>query len=145
MSPSFSLRTTEWVSTQACMKITLHEEMHVRMLTHLTNPEKKWQTMHRLSNDVLNCCFKLRSKGRKWIFVLLTPEYWLLAQSHNAICFGGLFALKQCIFCSLKHDTVPRVNNLYCFYVKNPPKQITLWVCASSQLENMWFLFVFMR
>ena len=34
---------------------------------------------------------------------------------------GGLFALKQWISSSLKHDTVPRVNNLYCFYVKIPP------------------------
>ena len=50
----------------------------------------------------------------------ITMEYLnsLLAQYHNAICFGGLFALKQWIFCSLKHDTVPRVKNLYCFYVK---------------------------
>jgi len=27
-----------------------------------------------------------------------------------SIHFGGLFALKQWIFSSLKHDTVPRVN-----------------------------------
>ena len=27
--------------------------------------------------------------------------------------FGGFFALKQWISSSLKHDTVPRVNNLY--------------------------------
>ena len=26
------------------------------------------------------------------------------------------------ISCSLKHDTVPRVINFYCFHVKNPPK-----------------------
>ena len=65
----------------------------------------------------------------------------LLAQYHNAICFGGLFALKQWIFCSLKHDTVPRVKNLHCFYVKNSPKQIALWVCASSEWgEHGYFL-----
>ena len=29
---------------------------------------------------------------------------------------------------SLKHDTVPRVNNLHCFYIKNPPKRIA-WSC----------------
>ena len=46
----------------------------------------------------------------------------LLAQSHKAIFFGGLFAFKQWISSSLKHDTVPRVSNLYCFCVKNPPK-----------------------
>ena len=46
----------------------------------------------------------------------------LLAQSHKAIFFGALFAFKQWISSSLKHDTVPRVRNLYCFYVKNPPK-----------------------
>ena len=40
-------------------------------------------------------------------------------QSHNAVLFGGLFTLKQWIISSLKHDTVPRVNKLYCFYVKN--------------------------
>ena len=26
------------------------------------------------------------------------------------------------ISCSLKHDTVPRVINFYCFHVKNPPQ-----------------------
>ena len=34
----------------------------------------------------------------------------------------GLFALKQWISSSLKHD--PRENN---FYVNNPPKRIALW------------------
>ena len=34
--------------------------------------------------------------------------------------FGWLSALIQWIFSSLKHDTVPRVNNLHFFYVKNP-------------------------
>ena len=42
-------------------------------------------------------------------------------QSHNTVHSGGLFALKQWISSSLKHDTVPRVINLYCFYVKTPP------------------------
>ena len=41
-------------------------------------------------------------------------------QSHNTVLFGGLFTLKQWIISTLKHDTVPRVNKLYCFYVKNP-------------------------
>ena len=43
-----------------------------------------------------------------------------LHKSHNTVHLGGLFALKQWIPCSLKHDTVPRVNKLYRFYVKNP-------------------------
>ena len=54
-----------------------------------------------------------------------------LHKSHNTVHLGGLFALKEWISCSLKHAAVPRVNNLYCFYVKNPPKQIALWYCAS--------------
>ena len=37
---------------------------------------------------------------------------------HNPDHFGGLFALKQWTSSSLKHDRVPRVFNLYCFYVK---------------------------
>ena len=41
-------------------------------------------------------------------------------QSHNTVLFGGLFTLKRWIISSLKHDTLPRVNKLYCFYVKNP-------------------------
>ena len=41
-------------------------------------------------------------------------------RSHNTVHFGGVFALKQWIISSLKHDTVIRVNNLYFFYVKNP-------------------------
>ena len=50
----------------------------------------------------------------------------LLAQipCHNTVHLGGLFALKQLISCSLKSDTVPRVNNLYCFYVKNPQNRL---------------------
>ena len=55
-------------------------------------------------------------------------------RSHNTVHFGGVFALKQWIISSLKHDTVPRVNNLYCFYVKNPPKRIALWDRENSQL-----------
>ena len=45
-------------------------------------------------------------------------------KSHNTVHLGGLFALKQWTSCSLKHDTVPRVNNLYCFYVKNPQNRL---------------------
>ena len=69
--------------------------------------------------------------------------YWtqLLAirffhRSHNTVHFGGVFALKQWIISSLKHDTVPRVNNLYCFYVKNPPKRVALWDRENSQLPR---------
>ena len=54
-------------------------------------------------------------------------------RSHNTVHFGGLFALKQWIISSLKHDTVPRVNDLYCFYVKNPPKRVALWDRENSQ------------
>ena len=43
-------------------------------------------------------------------------------KSHNTAQFGGLFALKQWISSSLKHDTVPRVNDLYCFYERAPQK-----------------------
>ena len=56
-----------------------------------------------------------------------------LHKSHNTVHLEGLFASKQRISCSLKHDTVLRVNNLYCFYLKNPPKQIALWYCASCE------------
>ena len=37
-------------------------------------------------------------------------------QSHNTV-WGGVFAFKKWISSSLKRDTVPRVNNLYSFYV----------------------------
>ena len=67
-------------------------------------------------------------------------------QSHNTVLFGGLFTLKQWIISSLKHDTVPRVNKLYCFYVKNPPKRIALWDRENSQLaENNMQLYVFIQ
>ena len=66
-------------------------------------------------------------------FRLNGAEFFIhyLHKYHNTVHLGGLFALKQWISCSLKHDTVPRVNNLHCFYVKNPPRQIALWYCAS--------------
>ena len=54
-------------------------------------------------------------------------------KSHNTVQFGGLFALRQWISSSLKHDTVPRVNDLYCFYVKKPSKCIALWEWESSE------------
>ena len=56
-------------------------------------------------------------------------------KSHNTLHLGGgggLFALKQWISNSLKRDTVPRVNTLYCFYVKNPPKRTALWDWENS-------------
>ena len=60
-------------------------------------------------------------------------------QSHNTVHFGGLFTLKQWIISSLKHDTVPRVNKLHCFYVKNPPKRIALWDRENSQYKTSKF------
>ena len=72
----------------------------------------------------------------KNVFLLnIRGEIHYLHKSHNTVHLGGLFALKQWIFCSLKHDTVPRVNKLYCFYVKNLPKQIALWYCASCEFR----------
>ena len=56
-------------------------------------------------------------------------------RSHNTVHFGGVFALKQWIISSLKHDTLPRVNNLYCLYVKNPPKRVALWDRENSQFR----------
>ena len=72
---------------------------------------------------------------------------------------GGLFPLKQCISSSLKHDTVPRVNYFYYFYVKSPPKRIALWDGGKSEWRltsfspelsgfssvNLLFLFSFFR
>ena len=66
-----------------------------------------------------------------------------LHKSHNIVHLGGLFALKQWISCSLKHDTVPRVSNLHRFYVKNPPRQIALWYCASCE-SRFFFCFFFL-
>ena len=65
-------------------------------------------------------------------------------QSHNTVLFGRLFTLKQWIISSPKHDTVPRVNKLYCFYVKNPPNRIALWDRENSQLcfPHLWSLCV---
>ena len=51
-------------------------------------------------------------------------------QSHNTVNYyyssgggggEGIFALKQWIFSSLKHDTVPRVNNFNWFMQIPPP------------------------
>ena len=79
----------------------------------------------------------------KFVTFLLPSSSWLLKlpirffhQSHNTVLFGGLFTLKQWIISSLKHDTVPRVNKLYCFYVKNPPKRIALWDRENSQFRR---------
>ena len=66
-------------------------------------------------------------------FVFFFSSIRFFHQSHNTVLFGGLFTLKQWIISSLKHDTVPRVNKLYCFYVKNPPKRIALWDRENSQ------------
>ena len=77
-------------------------------------------------------------KLKKKSFIFKTEFYCNIKirffhQSHNTVLFGGLFTLKQWIISLLKHDTVPRVNKLYCFYVKNPPKRIALWDRENSQ------------
>ena len=50
---------------------------------------------------------------------------------------GGLFALKQWISSSLKHDTVQRVNNLNCFYAKSPQKRIALWDGENNRASDV--------
>ena len=57
------------------------------------------------------------------VLVLLSksPGVCFFYQTNNTIHFGGLFALKQWISSSMKRDTVPRVNNVYCFNVKILP------------------------
>ena len=72
-----------------------------------------------------------------WLNFLQLKAIRFFHRSHNTVHFlegRGVFALKQWIISSLKHDTVPRVNNLYCFYVKNPPKRVALWGRENSQL-----------
>ena len=66
-----------------------------------------------------------RWAGKRWFTISHIADSQKLLirffhQSHNTVLFRGLFKLKQWIISSLKHDTVPRVNKLYCFYVKNP-------------------------
>ena len=52
------------------------------------------------------------------------PEYRLFGRGG-----GGVICIKQWISCSLKHDTIPTVNNLYCFYVKTPKKDCIMVLC----------------
>ena len=52
------------------------------------------------------------------------------------LILGGVFALKQWIISSLKHDTVPRVNNLYCFYVKNPQNVLHYGIVKTVNYEQ---------
>ena len=77
----------------------------------------------------------VKTKTNAYYLVMHIIHY--LHKSHTTVHLGGLFALKQWISCSLEHDTVARVNNLYRFYVKNPPKQIALWDCASCEFREM--------
>ena len=53
-----------------------------------------------------------------------------IPQSSN---FLGLFACKQWISSSLKHDAARRVSNLYCFHAKSPPNRIAIWDCAINE------------
>ena len=61
-------------------------------------------------------------------------------QSHNTVLFGGLFTLKQWIISSLKHDTVPRVNKLYCFYVKNPQNVLHYGIVKTVNKRKLSFV-----
>ena len=54
--------------------------------------------------------------------VLHKIEFAIFTNPIIQFILGGLFALKQWISSSLNHDTDPRVNNLYSFYVKKKQK-----------------------
>ena len=72
-------------------------------------------------------------------------------KSHNTLHLGGgggLFALKQWISNSLKRDTVPRVNTLYCFYVKNPPNVLHYGIgkiVSGVYTKQVIFRLIFLR
>ena len=92
------------------------------------------QILYMLEN--ICTCVKQKPVGRDSELTFdIFSKLWIrfFHRSHNTVHFGGVFALKQWIMSSLKHDTVPRVNNLYCFYVKNPPKRVVLWDRENSQ------------
>ena len=56
------------------------------------------------------------NKETMMMMIMVMIRYF--RKSHNTVYFRGLFALNQWISSSLNYDTIPRVFNLYCFYVK---------------------------
>ena len=66
----------------------------------------------------------------------IKPIIHYFRKSHNTVHSGGLFALKQWISSSLKHDTVPRVINMHWFYGKKPAKGIAFWNWDIVQLSE---------
>ena len=43
----------------------------------------------------------------------------------------------------MRNDTVPRVTNLYCFYVENPPKRVALGDGATGECLKIVSGFIF--
>ena len=81
-----------------------------------------FHSVHNIKDQVKfrRICMESSEQNGTSISNTICPTIHYFYKSHNTAHFGGLFALKQWISSSLKHETVPRVNNFCCFYVKNP-------------------------
>ena len=66
-----------------------------------------------------------------------TGNHSLLAQSYNAIRFGGFFTQKQ--YKLLGPRSLSCLSELYipCLNANNPSKNIALWNCAISELQGL--------
>ena len=53
----------------------------------------------------------------------------IFGHCHNVLINNTSFLLLGTVSCFSELD-------FHCLYVKNPPKRIALWACASSEYEN---------
>lgn len=97
----------------------------------LFGPEKKfWKLRSAYSEKMI---FEHILKTRKKTTAKLKRLSFEDTRRHMTPEIRGLFAFKQWMSCSLKHDTVPGVNGLCCFLCEEPPKRIALWDCTSTE------------
>ena len=63
--------------------------------------------------------------------------YSLLTQSHNAIWFGGSLLKKQYKLLALETVSCFSELDIHCLNANNPPNNIALWDCASSDYYSV--------
>ena len=53
----------------------------------------------------------------------------------------GVLCIKTMDIQIPEHDTVPRVNNLYCFYVKDSPKTYCIMGMGKQRIESVHYFY----
>lgn len=102
-------RNIQVAARQATMMMMVHSDLHI-----------VWKVGKGLGHGLV--CGKFKSAGLKLTinmqhFPRKDNLFTFIPLLHMASSLWRVFVLKHWIFRSLKHDTVPKLNNLYCIMV----------------------------